>query len=143
MMAPEMPYTERGSRARAARALLLACACALALGACGSGGVQKVGMVRTDASDAANIIRLSRAVSAALPDKTAVDLPAASRWLRVGALPQGDVYRSADAPFTLPGHRSEACMVASSGKLLGVYLPGDSLFMPLSRPVTLPVSMRQ
>lgn len=129
--------------ARAGRALLLACACALALVACGSGGVQKVGMVRVDATDGTNVVRLSRAVSAALPDKTAVELPASSRWLRVGALPQGDVYRSADAPFTLPGRRDEACMVVSSGKLHGVYLPGDSLFMPLSRPVALPVSMRQ
>lgn len=142
-MASSLVYRIVGRSARAGRAWLLASSCALALAACGSGGIQKVGMVRTDASDAAYTIQLSRAVSAALPDKTGVNLPAASRWVRVGALPQGDVYRAADGPFTLPGRRGEAGIVASSGKLLGVYLPGESLYMPLSRPVPLPVAMRQ
>ncbi len=127
----------------AGRALLLAAGCALAVGACGSGGAQTVGMVRADVSESAYVIQLSRAVSAMLPDKTAVDLAASSRWVRVGALPQGDVYRGADGPLMLQGRRGEARLVASSGKLLGVYLPGESLYLPLSRPMSLPTSLRQ
>lgn len=128
---------------RAGRALVLAGACALAVSACSSGGAQTVGMVRADTSESAYVIRLSRAVSAMLPDKTAVNLPASSRWVRVGALPQGDVYRGANGPLMLQGRRGEAALVASSGKLLGVYLPEESLYLPLSRPMALPASIRQ
>lgn len=143
MMASLLTYGLGRRYALAGRVLLLAGACALALSACGSSGPQTVGMVRADVSESAYVIQLSRAVSGALPDKTAVNLPASSRWVRMGALPQGDVYRAADGPFSLPGRRGEAGFVASSGKVLGVYLPGERLYLPLSRPVALPVSMRQ
>ncbi len=128
---------------RVGRALLLACTCTFALSACLSGGTQKIGLTPVAAADPVHTVRLSRAVIA-LSGDASVTLPAASQWRRVGALPQGDVYRSMDGVFTLPSRRQgEAYLVASSGKLLGFYLPGESAYMPLSRPVTLPVEMRQ
>ncbi|WP_244240449.1 hypothetical protein [Achromobacter agilis] len=105
---------------------------------------QKVSMAPVAAADPAGTIQLSRAVIAALPNDTSVTLPAGSQWRRVGALPQGDVYRPLSGLFTIQTRRQdEAYAVASSGKLLGFYLPGESAFLPLSRPVALPVEMRQ
>ena len=134
----------QGRVVRASRAVLLACACALALSACMSVSTQKVGMTPVAAADPVYTIQLSRVVIAPLPNDSSVTLPAASQWRRVGALPQGDVYRSMGGLFTIQTRRQgEAYLVASSGKLLGFYLPGESAYMPLARPVTLPVEMRQ
>lgn len=134
----------QGRVVRASRAVLLACACTLALSACMSVSTQKVGMTPVAAADPVYTIQLSRVVIAPLPNDSSVTLPAASQWRRVGALPQGDVYRSMGGLFTIQTRRQgEAYLVASSGKLLGFYLPGESAYMPLARPVTLPVEMRQ
>ncbi|WMD22559.1 hypothetical protein RAS12_09325 [Achromobacter seleniivolatilans] len=105
---------------------------------------QKISMVPVAPADPVYTIQLSRAVIAALPNDTSVTLPAASQWRRVGALPQGDVYRSTGGLFTIQTRRQgEAYIVASSGKLLGFYMVGESAYMPLVRPVALPVEMRQ
>ena len=46
--------------------------------------------------------------------------------------------------FTVQTRRQgEAYLVASSGKLVGFYLPGELAYLPLNRPVTLPVEKRQ
>lgn len=133
-----------GRFTRAGRALLAAAACAFALGACMSVSTQKVAMVPVAAADPVHTIQLSRVVIAPLPNDSSVTLPAASQWRRVGALPQGDVYRSQSGLFTVQTRRQgEAYVVATSGKLVGFYLPGEGAFMPLARPVTLPVEMRQ
>lgn len=133
----------QGRPARIWRALLLASACGLALGACTS-GMQIIGMTPVAAADPVHTIRLSRAVIAAGPEGNSVTLPAGSQWRRVGALPEGDVYRSASGPFTLqPRRQGEAYLVASSGRLLGFYLPSESAYLALSRSVILPVGMRQ
>lgn len=117
---------------------------ALALGACMSVSTQKVSLVPVASADRVSVIQLSRMVSAKLPNESVATLPAASQWQRVGALPQGDVYRSLGGLFTIQTRRQgEAYIVASSGKLVGFYLPGESAYMPLSRPVALPVEMRQ
>ncbi|KQZ98270.1 hypothetical protein ASD71_23600 [Achromobacter sp. Root565] len=116
----------------------------LSLSACMSVSTQKVSLVPVAASEPASVIQLSRMVSAQLPNDSVVSLPSASRWQRVGALVQGDVYRSLGGLFTIQTRRQgEAYLVASSGKLVGFYLPGETAYMPLNRPVTLPVEMRQ
>ncbi|WP_235442376.1 hypothetical protein [Achromobacter xylosoxidans] len=57
---------------------------------------------------------------------------------------QGDVYRAQGRLFTIQTRRqNEAYPVAASGKLVGFYLPGEGSYIALSRPVTLPVEMRQ
>lgn len=137
------PFHKFQGWTRAGRALLLTSSM-LALSACMSVSTQKVGMVPVAAADPVYSIQLSRVVIAALPNDSSVTLPSGSQWRRVGALPQGDVYRSMNGLFTIQTRRQgEAYLVASSGKLLGFYLPGESAFMRLSRPVTLPVEMRQ
>lgn len=143
-MASSPLHKLEGRFARAGGALLLTSVCVFALGACMSVSTQKVGMVPVAAADPAYVIQLSRAVIAALPNESSVTLPAGSQWRRVGALPQGDVYRLQGGLFTIQTRRQgEAYVVATSGKVIGFYLPGESAFMALSRPVTLPVEMRQ
>ena len=49
----------------------------------------------------------------------------------------------AGAPVALgKGARSEAYLVASSGRLIGFYLPAASMFLPLSESQVLPFSQR-
>lgn len=130
--------------ARVGKFAALAVAGMLSLSACMSVSTQKVSLVPVAASEPASVIQLSRMVSAQLPNDSVVSLPAASQWQRVGALVQGDVYRSLGGLFTIQTRRQgEAYLVASSGKLVGFYLPGETAYMPLNRPVTLPVEMRQ
>ena len=86
---------------------------------------------------------LSRAVTGKLSDGQAFRLEDASQWRRVGALVQGDVYRPLGAPVALGKRaRSEAYLVASSGRLIGFYLPAAGMFLPLSESQVLPFSQR-
>lgn len=129
---------------RAGRLLAVAAAAALALSACMSVSTERASLVPVAPADPVNVIRLSRMVSAKLPNDSVATLQAGSQWQRVGALPQGDAYRSLGGLFTIQTRRqSEAYIVASSGKLLGFFLPGEGAYVPLSRPVVLPVEMRQ
>lgn len=140
-MASSQATNEGSGRAtRTARFLLLASLCAVMLAGCMSMNSERVNLVPIAAGDPVGSIQLSRAVVAALPDDTAVTLASDSQWRRTGAIPQGDVYRSLSGLFTIQKLRSnEAYLVASSGKLVGFYLPGESAFMALHRPVNLPV----
>lgn len=120
-----------------------ACLAAL-LGACASDAPVRAVLVPVVAGEASGAAQLSRGVTGSLPDGAAYTLPEGSRWRRVGALVQGDVYRPLGEPMRV-GKRggSEAYLVASSGKLLGFYLPGGSTYLPLHEPVVLPFSQRQ
>lgn len=130
--------------ARVGKFVALAFAGMLSLSACMSVATQKVSLVPVAASEPVSVIQLSRMVSARLPNDSIANLAAASQWQRVGALPQGDVYRALDGLFTVQTRRQgEAYLVASSGKLVGFYLPGETAYLPLNRPVSLPVEMRQ
>ncbi len=130
--------------ARVGRFVVLAFAGMLSLSACMAVSTQRANLVPVAPADPVNVIQLSRMVTAQLPNDSIVNLPAASQWQRVGALPQGDVYRSLGGLFTVQTRRQgEAYIVASSGKLVGFYLPGETAYLPLNRPVTLPVERRQ
>ncbi|KAG1455603.1 hypothetical protein G6F57_015262 [Rhizopus arrhizus] len=120
-----------------------ACLAAL-LGACASTSPVSAVFVPVVASEASSVSQLSRDVIAHVPDGEAYTLPEGSRWRRVGALVQGDVYRPLGEPLRV-GKRggSDAYLLASSGKLLGFYLPSGSMFMPLNKPVVLPFYQRQ
>ncbi|CUI73836.1 hypothetical protein [Achromobacter xylosoxidans] len=135
--------TGRATRARC-QSLLAACLCALALGGCASGKPQRVSLVPVDMTESAGRLQLSREVVAKLPNDAAVTLPSGSQWRRAGAIVQGDVFRPLGGPFAiaLPRH-TEAYLVASSGKLVGFYLPVDSSYIELSLPVVLPGAVRQ
>jgi len=61
-------------------------------------------------------------------------LKAGTQWNYVGAIPQGDVYKTKDQIFTIEGSNFnifEAYIVISSGKLTGFYLPVEKAFSPL------------
>jgi hypothetical protein len=60
-------------------------------------------------------------------------------WKRVGAVPQGDVYKPVGTIFMLTSANAhEAYLVVSDGKVVGFYLPGEVAFAPASVPVDLP-----
>lgn len=114
------------------------------LGGCASGRPEPANLVPVAAAEPANVIQLSRAVVGALPADAAVTLPAGSQWRRVGAIVQGDVYRPLGGQFSVHAPRkTEAYLVASSGRLVGFYLPGERGYVELAHPVALPVGMRQ
>jgi hypothetical protein len=61
-----------------------------------------------------------------------------SRWRVVGTLPQGQVLRPIGTVFTIEGRQvHEAYLVVMNSNLVGFYLPGESHFSPLDKPVPL------
>ena len=83
-------------------------------------------------------IQLRQSVNIMLTTQYARTLPEGSRWRRVGALTQGDVYRPVDTVFTIEGRQvHEAYLVIASGVLVGFYLPGESNFSPIPNPLPL------
>ncbi len=67
-------------------------------------------------------------------------LKAGSAWQRVGATPQGEVYRPSGDVFSVGGaNRHEAYLVVSGPKIVGFYLPGEGAFAPLAQSVPLPI----
>jgi hypothetical protein len=62
-----------------------------------------------------------------------------SRWERIGAVAQGDVYRPVGTVFTIEGaNMHEAFLVVQDSKIAGFYLPGEGAFSALDTPVPLP-----
>lgn len=135
---------DRSLEHRAGRVMLFARLCVAVLAGCASGKPEPANLVPVAAAESANVIRLSRQVHAALPADAAVTLPGASQWRRVGAIVQGDVYRPLGGQFTVQAPRkTEAYLVVSSGQLVGFYLPGERSYVELTRPVALPIGVRQ
>lgn len=65
-----------------------------------------------------------------------------TRWTRVGATPEGDVYRTKDQILTIEASNIyEAYIVLKSQNLVGFYLPVERTFSPLSDPVA--ISMKE
>jgi hypothetical protein len=61
-----------------------------------------------------------------------------SRWTCVGAIPEGDVYKTKDQILTIEGSNiHEAFIVVKSKNLIGFYLPVERTFSPLSNPQAL------
>jgi hypothetical protein len=114
------------------------------LTACASRAPERAVFVPVVAGEATVALMLSRDVKAGLGDATLYTLPEGSRWRRVGALAQGDVYRPLDASLPLGSSPDvQTWLVVSRGKLLGVYEPAGSLYTPLPAPPVLPFSQRR
>ncbi|EHK63442.1 hypothetical protein [Achromobacter arsenitoxydans] len=124
-------------------AAAIACLAGLAA-ACASNAPIRTVFVPVVAGEAAPAMTLSRDVVVTLADGADQTLPEGSRWRRVGALVQGDVYRRIDAPMSMgKADGPQAYLVASSGRLVGFYLPAGGLFAPVPKPAVLPFSQRQ
>lgn len=83
---------------------------------------------------------LGRSVEIQLPTRYSRVLAQGSRWLKVGTVPRGDVYRAVDTVFTIEGRNVHEAylVVAPSQMLVGFYLPGESNISMLTAPIQLP-----
>jgi len=53
-----------------------------------------------------------------------------SRWIKVGSIAQGDVYKRAENIFTIEGSNvHEAYLVVTKNRLVGFYLPFEKVFV--------------
>jgi hypothetical protein len=85
-------------------------------------------------------IQLIQSVDVRLSTGYSRKLEAGSIWRLTGHLPQGRVYRSIGAPFTIEGAQvHEAYLVVYDGSLTGFYLPGEHMMSPLSTPIPLSI----
>lgn len=65
-------------------------------------------------------------------------LKAGSTWTKVGAVPQGGVYKIENDVFLLEGaHMHEAHCVINARRLVGFYLPFEQAFVAISPEVSL------
>lgn len=77
--------------------------------------------------------RLTRAVEAVLSTGYSTTLRASTRWELVGAITQGEVYRTKDQIVTVQGaHIHEGHVVVRQGALVGFYLPVELTFAPVT-----------
>lgn len=66
------------------------------------------------------------------------EMRAGSRWVSVGRIPEGEVFRPENSVFQVEGrHIHEAYAVIADGKVVGFYLPVEKSFSPLSEAVPL------
>jgi hypothetical protein len=66
------------------------------------------------------------------------NIAAHSRWILVGEIPQGRVFKPVGIVFTIEGRQvHEAYLVVQGDLLVGFYLPGEGHFSPLDQPVSL------
>ena len=69
---------------------------------------------------------------------------AGSRWRLVGKVPQGNVYKPLDAPFSIEGRQvHEAYLVIAAGSLVGFYLPAEGGYSPLSGAIPINIGVSQ
>ncbi|MGV3742910.1 MAG: hypothetical protein ACO1NO_11440 [Burkholderiaceae bacterium] len=79
---------------------------------------------------------LSRHVDITLDTGYSRSLRLGSQWVKVGTIPQGEVYKPFRDIFTLEGaHVHEAYLVVSGDNLVGFYLPVERGFSPLKQKV--------
>jgi hypothetical protein len=101
------------------------------LAGCMSLDVERTSYVPIASAENAKEIQLAQPLSAMLTNESSVSLPAGSRWVQTGAVPQGDVYRRIGSVFMTDARRvRETYLVISDGALKGFYFPGETLFTP-------------
>lgn len=63
-----------------------------------------------------------------------------TKWDLLGAIPEGEVYKSQDQVMTVEcSNIHEAYLVIFEGSLVGFYLPVEKGFVKISNPIKLPV----
>ena len=118
-------------------------ACLLAVLAACAAEVQRTPSAAPAIAAGANprVIRLERDVLINLHTGYTRTLKRDARWVSVGAIAQGEVFKPEGQVLTVEGaHVHEAYMVVSDGKLVGFYLPVKNSFVPLVPPRALPIT---
>lgn len=83
-------------------------------------------------------ITIHRDIEVAPPTGYRRTLKAGSTWAKVGATPQGTVYKVENDVFSLVGaHQHEAHAVVANGFLVGFYLPVEQAFVDISPDISL------
>lgn len=108
----------------------------LSLAACASPVPQRAARLKPENS--CQGIYIAGETSIALSTGYHCRIKPGTRWLLVGNLDQGQVYRPLDQVLNVEGqHVDEAYLVVSSGKIIGFYLPARGAFAPAADPVEL------
>jgi hypothetical protein len=95
--------------------------------------------IPTGAQSTKNTFTLNQSVTLVSSTGYSSVMRAGSRWLQVGRIAEGDVYRTDNSIFQVEGkHIHEAFAVIESGKIVGFYLPVEKAYSPLPNPVSLP-----
>ena len=121
---------------RAVRYLLAGC---LALISCAHEVVrQPAALTPTMVAASNSVIEILQDVVITLDSGYSRQLARGSRWMQVGTLPQGHVFRIVGGAFTVEGANvHEAWLVIAGGELVGFYLPVEKAFVHLSARVRL------
>jgi len=101
-------------------------------------------VIRADLAPSAGesaVLRLNQGVTFTLPTGYARALRQGTRWIRIGRIQQGTVFKPVDSVFTVEGaHVREAYLVIRDTKLVGFYLPVERAFSHLDEPLILDFS---
>jgi hypothetical protein len=82
-----------------------------------------------------NSFRLGKEVNFSLGTGYSRKLNQGTKWICVGSISQGDIFKTNDQVLTVEGSNIyEAYIVVASGKLVGFYLPVEQSYCPLSEP---------
>ncbi|MES9898231.1 MAG: hypothetical protein ABW148_04305 [Sedimenticola sp.] len=72
------------------------------------------------------------------------EIKAGTKWLFVGTIKEGDVFKPYRNVFTIEGaHVREAYLVISNDQLIGFYIPGEDSYSSLKSSISLPVFPEQ
>lgn len=113
---------------------------ALALAACATEVPRRPAQLVPLATSAqpAPSFTLSRAVSLVSEAGYHSEMRAGSRWVSVGRIAEGEVYKPENSVFQVEGrHIHEAYAVIADGRVVGFYLPVEKSFSQLSEAVPL------
>jgi hypothetical protein len=106
--------------------------------------VQQAGLLTTVHQNSATARFIQQDVTVHLASGYERHIAAQSRWRSVGELPQGEVFRPIDTVFTIEGRQiHEAWLVVADNELVGFYLPGESHFSPLDKPISIVLGDRE
>ncbi|HZM48012.1 MAG TPA: hypothetical protein VFC14_24570 [Burkholderiales bacterium] len=118
-------------------------ACLLAMLAACATEVQRTPSAAPVIAAGANsrVIRLGSDVLVNLHTGYTRTLKRDARWVSVGTIAQGEVFKPEGQVLTVEGaHVHEAYIVVSDGKLTGFYLPVENAFVPLVPQKALPIN---
>jgi UPF0288 family protein (methanogenesis marker protein 3) len=83
-------------------------------------------------------IELTKLVTIELSPGNEKKLFTGSRWMNIGNVKQGEVFKPVGTVFSIQGANShEAYLVIAEQKLVGFYLPGDRAWTAIKAPIAI------